>query len=138
MNIRFSICAFTAFVACSQASCGGIPDESGNTATEEDALYGHYGLARHYHRVGAGGGTGVVGNPGAGTGGGSISTPVPAAPDTCDVCTKANACCLAVSDGTSCTYSAETCESQPSYIDACLVELRTIQSVWTDPPAACR
>ncbi len=74
----------------------------------------------------------------AGTGGASGSSAA-----TCDVCTKAHDCCVAVSSGP-CNESAQTCStvdpaSRGPYINECLTFLSVVSCAWSgNPPAVCR
>jgi hypothetical protein len=140
------------FVAA--AGCEGTDDPVSGGAEAE--LHGGFGFHRHRGAdagsVGGGmagttgGGTGVVtggttggGTPGTngvtGAGGGAVAD--------CDVCAKAQQCCVYVQGADAgCAFSAATCaaetgDAQPAYINTCGVYLGTVRSVRVEHPAEC-
>jgi hypothetical protein len=137
--------------------CGTIEEGDGvDVVTEESAVRGGFGFPRHHRRprdAGTTTGGASGGSPGTGATGGTTGTVNPGTDPgstpvaDCDVCAKANACCLAVNGGTLCTFSATTCStvapaSRAPYINGCLTLLTQAvaahQAARATPPAACQ
>ena len=135
------------------AGCDGTGDAV--SGQDQGELHGGFGF-HHGHR---GRDAGSVGGGAAGSGGasGGVTTDGgqgvgPAAPTgggstvaDCEICTQAQACCLAVdADQTACSFSAATCgaeqgDARPAYVNACLVFVVTVRGAWGgNPPAECR
>jgi hypothetical protein len=106
-----------------------------NTAATREADW----RARWY-RYRRPGGSSTGGTTGAGGSAGSGGDLVAAG---CEICTKAKACCDAVSGGY-CPHSAEVCSSsqddtwRQAYINGCKTSLMTTRMAWSgNPPSAC-
>jgi hypothetical protein len=90
-----------------------------------------------------GGAGGTIGGVG-GTTGGSAGAPGSGTASDCGLCAKAQECCMVVSGGPLCQYSASTCSSKSgvtrtAYVDGCRVMLTTTSAAWKgQPPSACR
>ena len=133
------------------AGCEGVDDEV--SSADQAELHGGYWSHRRHRGPDAGSVGGTAGTTGGGgvtggaPGGRSGATTVDAgAPTDCDICTQAQACCIAVrDDNAGCTFSAATCASEsgaarPAYVNACLVDLMAVRGVRTAAqlPAECR
>jgi hypothetical protein len=146
------------------AGCGGDPEDVGDSveidsASSEDT---HQAISARRawwrrHRSSGTGGTGTAGVGGTtggtagtdtggagGTTGGSPGAAGSGTASDCDLCAKAQECCLSVSGGALCQYSAAECSSmsgagRQAYIDGCKVLLTTTSNAWNaQPPSACR
>jgi hypothetical protein len=127
----------------------GLPDdESAIADTHSAATRGADWRARWYRyrrpvgsstggTTGAGGSSGSAGSVGSAGSGGNL------AGAGCEICTKAQACCEAVSGGY-CPHSAAVCSSytddigRQAYINSCKTLLTTTSMAWSgNPPSAC-
>jgi hypothetical protein len=161
ISLRLVALAGIAFASImSTPGCGNIDDvdvDVDGVVTDEVATASNALRSHRYRHPPRGGGTptggatgGSPGNTASGGSSGSTGTGSPGTGGTsvagCDVCAKANACCLAVNGGALCSYSATTCStvaaaSRSPYINACLTLItQTVaahQAAKAAPPAAC-
>ena len=128
-------------VVPSLAGCGAAEDtgDSGSLDPTDNVATDSGELARWGYQRRARPSDGTAGRAGTGGTTGTVSG--------CEICSKANACCNAVSGGSLCTFSAATCsalrpESQPGYIGACRTLLTTAFRAQTKSggvaPSSCR
>jgi hypothetical protein len=145
----YSLFGCTFLLGLTNMSCGG--DQGSDDAVSDDVATNEQAYRFDWHRrhriaggTGATDGTGGFPNTGGTSSSGGSSPGGGVIAGTCDVCAKANACCMAVSGGPLCSYSSATCSSyaadgQAIYVNSCRTLLTTVFDAWSgNPPAACR